>query len=62
MNGAAAKASKTIAVGDEITIIRANAAERFRVSEIPKTKQVSKSASAGLYELIEREERDLRDL
>ncbi len=59
VNGAAAKASKIVAEGDEITIIKPNVTERFRVLEIPKTKQVSKTGAAELYELIEREERDI---
>lgn len=62
VNGAAAKASKTIATGDEITIIKSNVIERFRVSEIPKTKQVSKTDAVALYELIDREERGVLDL
>ena len=62
VNGAAAKASKTVAAGDEITIIKPNVRERFLVLEIPTTKQVSKAGAAELYELIESEERDILDL
>jgi ribosomal 50S subunit-recycling heat shock protein len=62
VNGAAAKSSKTVSVGDEITIIKPNATERFRVLEIPKTKQVSKGGSTALYEFIERVDRDPLDL
>ncbi len=62
VNGTAAKASKTVAAGDEITIIKPNATESFRVLEIPKTKQVSKAGAAELFELIGREEHDILGL
>jgi ribosomal 50S subunit-recycling heat shock protein len=52
VNGAVAKSSKTIAVGDKIVITNADRIESFRVLDLPKSKQVSKTSASELYERI----------
>ena len=64
VNGSKAKSSKTIKEGDRIEISRHNRKMEVRVSQIPRQKQVSKKAAAGLYELIsdEKTEDDILSL
>lgn len=52
VNGAVAKSSKIVAAADEITITRSDRTETFRVTELPKSKQVSKNSASELYERI----------
>jgi ribosomal 50S subunit-recycling heat shock protein len=53
VNGATAKSSKEVKVGDQIEIRRRNRLTRVNVTQLPATKQVSKNAVGELYGLIE---------
>lgn len=52
VNGTTAKSSKIIQAGDEIVIRRRNRITAVRVNAIPKNKQVAKSETGDLYEII----------
>ena len=52
VNGTAAKSSKDIQAGDEITIKRRNRVTTVRVIAVPQNKQVAKSQAAELYEVL----------
>lgn len=56
VNGLAAKSSRTVKEGDLIEIKKPGRLVRARVLVVPQKKQVSKSAAAGLYEVISIEE------
>ena len=53
VNGQQAKSSKEIKPGDEIRIERRHRRTVVKVTSVPKSKQVSKSAAAEHYEMIE---------
>ncbi|HEX7313347.1 MAG TPA: S4 domain-containing protein [Pyrinomonadaceae bacterium] len=52
VNGAAARASRAVREGDEITISRRNRALTVRVLTLPQAKQVSRTDAPSLYELV----------
>ena len=52
VNGAAARASRAVREGDEITIRRRGRALTVRVLALPQSKQVSRADSTSLYELV----------
>lgn len=62
VNGAIAKSSKTVSVGDEISITKPNLIENFRIIDLPESKQVSKSSAVELYELVSRTNKKPFDL
>lgn len=55
VNGTEAKPGREVKPGDEIEIRRHNRITKIRVTEIPASKQVSKSGAANLYEIISEE-------
>jgi ribosomal 50S subunit-recycling heat shock protein len=55
VNGAPAKASKELKVGDTIRIRNRNRLVEVRVNEIPSKKQLSKTEAPTLYEVISSE-------
>ena len=52
VNGAAAKSSKEVSAGDEITIKRRSRRTVIKVNSVPQTKQVAKAAVADLYDIV----------
>jgi ribosomal 50S subunit-recycling heat shock protein len=52
VNGVAARSSRTVREGDEITVRRRERALTVRVRALPQTKQVSRADAASLYEII----------
>jgi len=52
VNGAAARASRSVRGGDEITVRRRGRALTVRVLTLPPSKQVSRADSSSLYELV----------
>ena len=52
VNGAAARSSRAVREGDEITVRRRASALTVRVRTIPQTKQVSRADAASLYEVV----------
>lgn len=52
VNGAAARSSRAVREGDELTIRRRQRALTVRVRSIPQTKQVSRADASSLYEVI----------
>jgi ribosomal 50S subunit-recycling heat shock protein len=52
VNGAAARSSRTVREGDELTIRRRERALTVRVRSLPQTKQVSRADASDLYEVI----------
>lgn len=52
VNGAVAKSSRPVKIGDEISVPRSGGTLTVRVRALPATKQVSKDAAAGLYEIL----------
>jgi ribosomal 50S subunit-recycling heat shock protein len=52
VNGAAARSSRTVRDGDEISIRRRERALTVRVLTVPQTKQVSRADASSLYEII----------
>lgn len=52
VNGAAARSSRTVREGDELTIRRRERALTVRVLSLPQTKQVSRADAHTLYEVI----------
>lgn len=52
VNGLAARASRAVRPGDEITIHRRERILSVRVNTLPDTKQVSRAAAPTLYEII----------
>ena len=52
VNGAAARSSREVRAGDEITLKRPRSILTVRVRAVPSAKQVSKSSAASLYEIL----------
>ncbi len=52
VNGVAARSSRTVREGDEITVRRRASALTVRVRTVPQTKQVSRTDAPSLYEVI----------
>ena len=52
VNGAAARASRAVREGDEITVRRRGRALAVRVLTLPQSKQVSRNDAASLYEIV----------
>jgi ribosomal 50S subunit-recycling heat shock protein len=55
IGGAAARSSRAVRVGDEITLQRGNRRLTVRVLALPATKQVAKADAATLYEVVREE-------
>lgn len=52
VNGLVAKPSRTVHVGDEITLRRHNHLLTLRVLKVPITRQTSRSDAASLYQIL----------
>ena len=52
VNGAAARSSRAVREGDELTIRRRERALTVRVLSLPQTKQVSRADAPSLYEVV----------
>ena len=52
VNGAAARSSRTVREGDELTIRRRGRLTTVRIISLPQSKQVSRSDASALYELV----------
>ncbi len=52
VNGAAARASRAVREGDEITVRRRSRALTVRVLTVPQTKQLSRADAPSLYEVV----------
>ena len=52
VNGAAAKSSRAVRVGDEIELRRRQQILLIRVAALPATKQVARADARGLYEIL----------
>jgi len=52
VGGAAARSSRTVREGDEITIRRRASVLTVRVRTIPQTKQLSRTDAPSLYEIV----------
>ena len=52
VNGVAARSSREVRAGDEITLKRPRSILTVRVRAIPSAKQVSKDSAATLYEIV----------
>ncbi|HEX8561168.1 MAG TPA: S4 domain-containing protein [Pyrinomonadaceae bacterium] len=52
VNGAAARSSRAVREGDEITVRRRSSALTVRVLSVPQTKQVSRADAPSLYEIV----------
>ena len=52
VNGTAARASREVRAGDEISIKRRNRALAVRVLSVPQSKQVSRADAPSLYEVV----------
>jgi ribosomal 50S subunit-recycling heat shock protein len=52
VNGAAARASRAVRGGDEVTVRRRGRALTVRVQTIPQSKQVSRKDATSLYEVV----------
>ncbi len=52
VNGSAARPSKTVKAGDEISIQRRDRIIRFRVAAVPEKKQVSKEEAVSMVSVI----------
>ena len=52
VNGAAARSSREVRAGDEITIKRRSRALTVRVLSVPQSKQVSRADAPSLYEVV----------
>jgi ribosomal 50S subunit-recycling heat shock protein len=61
VNGVAARSSREVRAGDEITLKRARSILTVRVLTIPSAKQVSKSGAASLYEILNSENLETDD-
>ena len=58
VNGAPARSSRTVRVGDEITLGRRERLLTARVLAVPTAKQTSKHEAATLYEVVRDERRE----
>ena len=52
VNGAQAKSSRAVRVGDEIPLRRRHRVTRVRVLQLPATKQVARHEASSLYEIL----------
>lgn len=52
VGGVAARSSRTVREGDEITVRRRANALTVRVLKVPQTKQVSRADAPSLYEIV----------
>jgi len=52
VNGAAARSSRTVREGDEISVRRRERALTVRVLTVPQAKQVSRADASSLYEVV----------
>ena len=52
VNGAPARASRTVRAGDEVSVRRGDRALTVRVRTVPETKQVSRAQAPTLYEVV----------
>jgi ribosomal 50S subunit-recycling heat shock protein len=52
VNGAAARSSRTVREGDELTIRRRERVTTVRILSLPQARQVSRADAPDLYELI----------
>ncbi len=52
VNGAAAKSSRAVNVGDEITLRRRNKLLTIRVLSLPAARQTSRAESSTLYQIL----------
>jgi ribosomal 50S subunit-recycling heat shock protein len=52
INGAPAKSSRAVHVGDEISVRRRNHLLTARVLAVPATRQTSRSDASSLYEIL----------
>jgi ribosomal 50S subunit-recycling heat shock protein len=52
VNGAAARSSRAVREGDEVTVRRHKRALTVRVLTLPQTKQVSRADASSLYEIL----------
>ena len=52
VNGAAARSSRAVREGDEITVRRRASVLTVRVRTVPQTKQVSRTDAPSLYEIV----------
>ena len=52
VNGVAARSSRAVREGDELTIRRRERALTVRVRSLPQTKQVSRADASSLYEIV----------
>lgn len=52
VNGAAARPSRAVRAGDELTLRRRGRTLTVRVLALPDTKQVSRAAAPALYEVL----------
>lgn len=52
VNGAPARSSRAVRVGDEICVRRRERVLTVRVLALPPSKQTSRSAAADLYEIL----------
>jgi ribosomal 50S subunit-recycling heat shock protein len=52
VNGAAARASRAVREGDEVTVRRRGRVLTVRVLTLPQAKQVSRNDAASLYEVV----------
>ena len=52
VNGAAARSSRTVREGDEISVRRRERALTVRVLTVPQAKQVSRADASSLYETV----------
>jgi ribosomal 50S subunit-recycling heat shock protein len=52
INDLPAKSSRTVNVGDRITVRRPNRVVSVRVLEVPASKQTSRSDAANLYQVL----------
>ncbi len=58
VNGAPARSSRAVRVGDEITLARRASMLTVRVLAVPTARQTSKQEAATFYEVIRDERRD----
>ena len=52
VGGTAARSSRTVREGDEITVRRRDRALTVRVLKVPQAKQVSRADASALYEIV----------
>ena len=55
VNGAPAKPSREVKMGDEIEIKRRSRLTKIRVLQVPEKKQISKQDAPNLYEILSEE-------